>query len=101
MSSNYIDVLSAAGLRTGEVLSRPEIHGLGKPHRAVHIYVFNSRQELLMQRRSLTVDHMAGGWSVSAVGHIHSGEFSAAAARRELAEELGLQAVQVPVDFLF
>ncbi len=39
--AELIDVLSASGLRTGEVLLRTEIHRLGKCHRAVHLYIFN------------------------------------------------------------
>ena len=41
--SKLIDVLSGSGLRTGDILPRAEVHRLGKPHRAVHLYIFNSR----------------------------------------------------------
>ena len=34
-----IDVLSDAGLRTGEVLPRPGVHRVGKTHRAVRLYL--------------------------------------------------------------
>jgi isopentenyldiphosphate isomerase len=54
--ADRIDVLSAAGLRTGEILPRREIHRLGKLHRAVHLYLFNAKNELLLQQRALTVD---------------------------------------------
>lgn len=99
--SNLIDVLSESGLRTGEVLSRPEIHRLGKIHRAIHLYLFNSKNELLLQRRSLTVDSFPGVFSISVLGHINAGEFSAATVRREIEEELGVDASDWKIEFLF
>lgn len=99
--SDLIDVLSPAGLRTGELLPRREIHRLGKHHRAVHLYVLNSRDELLMQRRSYTVDHFPGGLGISVTGHVDAGEFSSQAVRREFQEELGLDPTAYQFDFLF
>jgi isopentenyldiphosphate isomerase len=99
--SGLIDVLSDTGLRTGEILSRAEIHRLGKYHRAVHLYLFNSQNELLIQKRSLTVDHAPGVYGISVTGHIDAGEFSAETVRRETEEELGIDASQLEIDFLF
>lgn len=99
--SDLIDVLSAAGLRTGEILPRAEIHRLGKYHRVIHLYLFNSRNELLLQRRAPTVDHAPGLFSISVLGHIRAGESSSETARREIEEELGLKASELKIDFLF
>src|SRR5690242_11318614 len=99
--SDLIDVLSPAGLRTGETLPRKEIHRLGKYHRAIHLYLFNSRNELLLQKRALTVDHYPGVFSISVLGHVNAGEFSTATVRREILEELGIDARPLPIDFLF
>jgi isopentenyl-diphosphate Delta-isomerase len=99
--SDLIDVLSETGLRTGEILSRAEIHRLGKRHRAVHLYLFNSQNELLLQRRSLTVDHAPGVFGISVTGHIDAGEFSSNTVRREIEEELGIDASSLKIDFLF
>jgi len=96
--SNLIDVLTTSGLRTGELLPRSEIHRLGKYHRAVHLYVFNSKNEVLLQRRSLSVDHFLGLYSISVTGHVNAGEFSANAVRRE---ELGINSAELRIDFLF
>jgi isopentenyl-diphosphate Delta-isomerase len=98
---NLIDVLSENGLRTGEILPRAEIHRLGKYHRAVHLYLFNSRNEILLQKRSLTVDHYPGVFSISVLGHIDAGEFSAVTVRREIEEELGIDTAGLKIDFLF
>jgi isopentenyl-diphosphate delta-isomerase len=99
--TEYIDVLTDSGLRTGEILPRSEIHRLGKYHRAVHLYLFNSKNEILLQRRALTVDHFPGVFSISVLGHISAGEFSSVTVRREVEEELGIDASQLKIDFLF
>jgi isopentenyldiphosphate isomerase len=99
--NDLIDVLSPSGLRTGEIMTRADVHRLGKIHRAVHLYLFNSRNELLLQRRSLATDHYPGVFSVSVLGHVRSGEFSSLTVRRETAEELGLDASRLRFDFLF
>jgi isopentenyl-diphosphate delta-isomerase type 1 len=98
---DLIDVLSETGLRTGEILPRREIHRLGKRHRAVHLYLFNSKNELLLQRRALTADHYPGVFSISVLGHVNAGEPSSATVRREIEEELGINASQLKIDFLF
>ncbi len=92
---DLIDMLSPSGLRTGE------IHRLGKYHRAIHLYLFNSKGELLLQKRSLSVDNYLGVYSISVLGHVNAGEFSAASVRREIEEELGFDASGLKLDFLF
>ncbi len=56
-----IDVLDECGLRTGKMLSKQEIHALGKLHRAVHLYLFDQANKLLLQRRSDHTDHIIQG----------------------------------------
>lgn len=99
--SDLIDVLSHSGLRTGEILPRPDIHRLGKYHRAVHLYILNSSNEVLLQKRALTVDHYPGLFGISVTGHIDAGEFSSATVRREVEEELGIDASGLKFDFIF
>jgi isopentenyldiphosphate isomerase len=71
--------------------ARGTIHRLGLRHRAVHIFVFNSVGELYLQLRREHKDQDPRHWDTSAAGHVSPGESYAAAAARELAEELGLQ----------
>ena len=59
-------------------------------HRAVHIFVFNTKGELYLQRRSMTKDTAPGKWVSSCSGHVDSGEDYDQAASRELGEEIGL-----------
>ncbi|MGD9897031.1 MAG: NUDIX domain-containing protein [Candidatus Methylacidiphilaceae bacterium] len=69
---------------------RSWVHRHGLRHRAVHALLFNARGELFLQRRSLTKDLNPDLWDSSCSGHLHTGETYDQAARRELAEELGL-----------
>jgi isopentenyl-diphosphate delta-isomerase len=70
---------------------RETIHRLGLRHRAVHIFVFNTAAELYLQLRQQHKDQYPGHWDSSAAGHVSTGESYAAAAARELEEELGLR----------
>ena len=60
-------------------------------HRAVHVLIFNSRLELLVQKRSATKDTYPGCYDSSASGHLTAGEDYDVAANREVHEELGIR----------
>ncbi len=72
--------------------TRGEVHARGWRHRAIHIFIFNAAGELFLQKRSPWKDRHPNAWDSSAAGHLDAGETYAAAARRELREELGLDA---------
>lgn len=96
-----LDVLDDYGIRTGETLSRKEIHRQGKVHRAIHLYLFNTSNNLLLQRRSHKTDHFPGVFSISLTGHVDAGENSSEALYREIQEELRLDPTRMKIDFLF
>lgn len=58
-------------------------------HRIVRIFLFNSKGELLIQKRSAKVD-ISDRWDQSAAGHVDEGENYITAAKRELSEEIGV-----------
>jgi isopentenyl-diphosphate delta-isomerase len=58
-------------------------------HREIAIAIFNNNGKVLLQQRSMNKSH-PGSWKITAAGHIKSGEDPIVAAKRELAEELGL-----------
>jgi isopentenyl-diphosphate delta-isomerase type 1 len=66
-------------------------------HRAFSVFVLNQRGELLLQRRAAGKYHSPGLWTNSACGHPRPGEATAAAARRRLREEMGLDCEMHPV----
>ena len=67
-----------------------EVHGDNLRHRAVHILIFNERDELYLQQRSRCKDRHPLLWDSSAAGHVMAGEGYDEAAKRELQEELGI-----------
>lgn len=83
------DVCDAEDRVIGQA-TRGEVHARSLLHRAVHIWVINSRRELLMHLRSTTKDQYPSCYTSSASGHLDAGETYLAAAHRELGEELGL-----------
>jgi len=80
--------------------ARSDCHGNPELiHRAVHILVFNSDWQLLLQKRSLSKEVQPGRWDSSVGGHVEAGENYLAAARREMKEELGLS--ELPLTLLY
>ena len=76
---------------------RSEVHAKKLLHRAVHVFVFNSRGELLIHRRSASKDEYPLCYTSSASGHLSAGESYDECAPREMQEEIGLSA---PLTFL-
>jgi isopentenyl-diphosphate delta-isomerase len=67
-----------------------EAHERGELHRAFSVFIVNTGNELLLQRRAEEKYHGGGLWSNSCCGHPRPGEGTAAAARRRLGEEMGI-----------
>ncbi len=74
------------------VMEKMEAHRKGVLHRAVSVFIINSRGQWLLQRRARQKYHSAGMWSNAACTHPQQGEDNLAAARRRLREEMGLDA---------
>ena len=77
--------------------SRHEVHCRGLRHRAVHVFVFDKRGDLFLQKRSRWKDKHPGQWDSSAAGHVNAGDTYAGTAPRELREELGIDAHPVEI----
>ncbi len=61
----------------------------GKLHRAISIFVFNTKGETMLQRRALSKYHTPGLWSNTCCSHPFPGEKTIDAAHRRLKEEMG------------
>lgn len=75
--------------------TREVVHSEQLLHRAVHIFVFNKRKELFLQKRSRLKDVHPGVWDSSAAGHLNAGEGYDLTAVRELEEEVGIRNAEV------
>src|SRR4030067_2112049 len=96
MSMTHREELLEVVTRKGEIISvvpRSEIHGNPSLiHRVVHVLIFNSKGNLLLQKRSMDKDVAPGKWDTSVGGHINAGEAITEALSREMKEELGITA---------
>jgi len=96
MPEEIFDIVDESDRVVGQA-PRSVVHKNKLLHRAVHIFVFNSRGDLLLQMRSARKDEYPLCYTSSASGHLSAGETYEAAAPRELQEELGLSG---PLEFL-
>lgn len=73
------------------LMDKTEAHRKALLHRAVSAFIFNSKNQLLLQRRALNKYHSAGLWTNTACTHPRPGESPLEAAQRRLEEEMGLK----------
>ncbi len=64
-------------------------------HRAVHIFLMDSRGRLWIEKRGPNVDTCPLYYDCSAAGHVAKGETYEQAAEREVAEELGIRGLKL------
>jgi len=95
-AAELVDILDADGGPVG-VATRGEMRRRRLPHRAVYVLVFNGRGELFIHQRTATKDIWPSHWDVAVGGVPAAGESFDDAARREAAEELGVQVEPVPL----
>ena len=89
-SAELVDVVDDDD-RVVHTVTRAEMRAHRLQHRAVAIAVFGSDARLLVHRRADTKDVWPGMWDLAAGGVVAAGEEYDDAARRELAEELGIE----------
>lgn len=74
---------------TADRQNHREQENAGTYRMVVHICIFNSQGQLLIQQRSMQKEAFPGKWDVSAAGGVAAGETSRQGAEREVREELG------------
>jgi len=90
-SREMLEVVDASDRVVG-LENRAEIHRRKLMHRSAHVFLFDGDGRLYLQLRSPQKDQYPGHWDSSAAGHVDPGESYAACARRELGEELDIEA---------
>jgi len=79
------------------VMGKMQTHVEGLLHRAFSVIIFNSKGEMLLQKRSLLKYHSAGLWTNACCSHPRKGEETLAAANRRLMEEMGIACALKPL----
>jgi isopentenyl-diphosphate delta-isomerase type 1 len=85
-----IDIIDEDGNFTGEVRYRDDVHREGLWHCAVHVWMYNSKGQILIQKRSAIKDSFPNEWDISCGGHIAAGHSSLNTVLKEVHEELGI-----------
>ena len=85
-----LDIYDENRNKTGEAFVRGTPLKPGQYRLVVHIVIFNSKGEMLIQQRTPTKDTDPNLWDVTVGGCATAGDDSRSAAHRELLEELGL-----------
>ena len=98
-----LDICDGNGEPTGRVTERSVAHSTGIMHRTAHVWVVRKNRsgkwEVLLQKRSAQKATFPLCYDTSSAGHVAAGDSCEAAARRELLEELGIDAD--PEDLIF
>ncbi len=71
------------------LMPKMEAHEKALLHRAFSVFVFNDKDELLLQQRALSKYHSPGLWTNTCCSHQRAGESSVEAGTRRLKEEMG------------
>ena len=72
-------------------MEKMQAHVEGKLHRAVSVIIFNSKKQMLLQKRADGKYHSAGLWTNTCCSHPRPGENPGDAAKRRLYEEMGIK----------
>lgn len=90
MKEELLDIYNEDGNPTGEIKTYDYVHLHGLLHKTVHVWIVNSKGQILLQKRVKTMRAFPSHWDISASGHISSGETSVEAAQNETKGELGV-----------
>lgn len=95
MRKEFVVLVDEYDRETG-VQEKLQAHLDGQLHRAISVFVSNSRGEMLLQRRAPGKYHSAGLWTNTCCSHPRPNEQVHTAAQRRLFEEMGIITALVP-----
>jgi len=96
--SEQFDILNVSGIPTGVTADKGARLKDGQYYLGVHVYIYNSAGEFLLQQRSYNKNFLPGGWDV-VLEHVMSGESSIEGAVRGIKEEVGLSVSENDIKF--
>ena len=95
-----VELLNENGKIIGKT-NKKEAHKNGLWHKTIHLWIINSNNEILVQKRCDKKDYFPNVWDCSVGGHIDYGETPVNCALREASEELGLNLNEEDLSYLF
>ncbi len=99
--AEYFDLINSSGKPLNKKKLRKHVHRDGNWHRAIDIWILNSKGELLIQKRAEEKESYPGLWEISCSGHITAGDKPLPSAVRECKEELGIEIKESDLKYLF
>lgn len=90
MKEPFVILVDENDNQTG-ITGKMEAHRNGFLHRAVSVFIINSKGEWILQRRAFDKYHSNGLWTNTCCTHPHPGELNIDAAKRRLKEEMGIE----------
>jgi len=84
-----LEIVDNDGNSTSEILDKSLAHDRNLLHREIGLFIFNSKNELLIQKRSATKRFHPNIWGLCA-GHVDAFESNLTAVLRETKEEIGV-----------
>jgi len=90
MVEEKVVLVDKSGNQIG-LMPKLEAHQKGILHRAFSIFLFNSENQILLQKRSLIKYHSGGLWTNTCCSHPRDGEDIIDAGKRRLYEEMGIK----------
>lgn len=85
------DIYTKERIKTGKYQVRGNKFPQGAYHLVVHVCIFNSKNEMLIQKRQPFKEGWPNMWDLTVGGSAIAGESSTEAAEREVQEEIGLE----------
>lgn len=90
-TDEFWDIYTKDRVKTGRLHRRGDVMQEGDYHVAVHVCIFNSEGQLLIQKRQPFKKGWTNMWDITVGGSAVAGDDSRKAAEREVLEELGLK----------
>lgn len=91
MKDEKVDILDEDGNKTGRVLMKSETHTKGLWHGSIHLWIYNSKGQVLLQLRHPDRIIRPNVWDISVAGHISAGMEPKETVIIEAKEELSLK----------
>jgi isopentenyl-diphosphate delta-isomerase len=101
MEEEYVILVNENNEQIG-LMPKLEAHEKAVLHRAFSVFIFNDKNELMLQQRALTKYHSPGLWTNTCCSHQRDGESNIQAGKRRLMEEMGFVVdLQESISFIY